>query len=323
MWYREELTDSIRPIRTGETHLWLKMSNSIVTCQTDIYLCAAYIPPSDSPYYKEDTFHDLQTEICHFQAQGSVLLCGDFNARTGTLSDFMNSQGNSHIFGQSHLYHTHMTTNRNSHDSVVNKNGRQLLNLCQGLGLYIMNGRIRGDSLGRFTYSSALGNSVVDYAITDLDPSFINAFTVRPQTPLSDHSQITVFIKRTEQINNTQTQPCKLYNLNHSYRWAPNSTKIYKEAIGTNEIETLIHTFQNTQYQHTKTGVTLAVKDLNNIFRKAAEKSKLKIVNRKNNQKNKFKEKWFDEECKTRREKLRQLSNQKHKDPDSPDLQIL
>lgn len=60
---------------------------------------------------------------------------------------------------------------------------------------------------------------------------------------------------------------------------------------------------------------------MNNIFRKAAEKSKLKIVNWKNNQ-NKFKEKWFDEECKTRREKLRQLSNQKHKDPDSPDLRL-
>ena len=55
---------------------------------------------------------------------------------------------------------------------------------------YIGNGRIRGDSLGRLTQWSVLGSRVVDYAITDTEPQDINKFTVSPQQPLSDHSQI-------------------------------------------------------------------------------------------------------------------------------------
>uniref|UniRef100_A0A0E9WKT0 Endonuclease/exonuclease/phosphatase domain-containing protein n=1 Tax=Anguilla anguilla TaxID=7936 RepID=A0A0E9WKT0_ANGAN len=67
-------------------------------------------------------------------------------------------------------------------------------------------------SKGTFTYCSALGTSVVDYAITDMDPSYISAFTVRPQTPLTDHCQINVYLKRIiEQI--AESEPCKLYRL--------------------------------------------------------------------------------------------------------------
>ena len=79
---------------------------------------------------------------------------------------------------------------------MVNKTGKQVLQMCKGLGLYIVNGRIRGDSLGRLTQCSVLGSSVVDYAITDTEPQYINAFTVSPQQPLSDHSQITLFLKK-------------------------------------------------------------------------------------------------------------------------------
>ncbi|KAM3835960.1 LOW QUALITY PROTEIN: chondroitin sulfate proteoglycan 4-like [Diretmus argenteus] len=41
----------------------------------------------DSPYYDEDIFPLLHEQICSFQAQGSVLICGDLNARTGSLPD--------------------------------------------------------------------------------------------------------------------------------------------------------------------------------------------------------------------------------------------
>ncbi len=80
---------------------------------------------------------------------------------------------------------------------------QKLLQLCRSLGLYIINGRLRGDTLGRFTFCSPLGNSTVDYMITDIDPSSLRSFTVRELTPLSDHSQITAYLKKTE---NTLTQ---------------------------------------------------------------------------------------------------------------------
>ena len=39
-------------------------------------------------------------------------------------------------------------SHRHNHDRVVNKNGKVLLQLCQSLGLYIINCRLRGHSLG-------------------------------------------------------------------------------------------------------------------------------------------------------------------------------
>ncbi len=92
---------------------------------------------------------------------------------------------------------------RNNLDQTVNKTGRELVQLCRASGLYILNGRIRGDSLGRFTCCSGLGASVVDYTITDMDPSSFSAFTVIQQTPLSDHNQTNIYIK----TSHTRTKP--------------------------------------------------------------------------------------------------------------------
>ena len=91
----------------------------------------------------------------------------------------MDPQDNNHVFGQAPMFTTPTITCRKNLDSEINQSGGEVVHLCQALGLYIVNGRFRGDSLGRFTYSSALGSSVVDYAITDTDPSTISAFTVR------------------------------------------------------------------------------------------------------------------------------------------------
>ena len=49
-------------------------------------------------------------------------------------------------------------------------------------------------TLGRFTYCSPLSSSVVAYAVTD--PSHINYSTVRPQISFSDHSHVTLSLKK-------------------------------------------------------------------------------------------------------------------------------
>ncbi len=51
---------------------------------------------------------------------------------------------------------------RKNTDDQVNKNGKLLMELCRSLGLYLVNGRVKGDSLGRYTYSSFHGCSTVD-----------------------------------------------------------------------------------------------------------------------------------------------------------------
>ncbi len=132
-------------------------------------MCAIYIPPSESPYYSEDTFSTLEEETSHFQAQGNVLICGDLNTRTGLKPDFTDTQGSKYINNKlTVINNTFSHIHRNNHDHTVNKNGKDLLQLCRILSLYIINGRLRGDTLGRFTFCSPLGNSTVDYMITDI-----------------------------------------------------------------------------------------------------------------------------------------------------------
>ncbi len=111
--------------------------------------------------------------------------------------------GNEHVFGQNPPSLTKNLPPRNNLDQAVNKTGRELVQLCRASGLYILNGRIRGDSLGRFTCCSGLGASVVDYTITDMDPSSYSAFTVIQQTPLSDQNQTNIYIK----TSHTRTKP--------------------------------------------------------------------------------------------------------------------
>ncbi len=201
----------------------------------------------------------------------------------------------------------------------MNAHGRQLLQLCQNLALYIVNGRLRGDSLGRYTYSSALGNSTVDYAITDLHLSSLRAFTVKPLKPFSDHSQITLYIKQSETSPTPIRTPYQMIKI-MSFKWTENSTTNYINAVESPEIQSRLHSFQTQAYPKNQFGINQEVQDLNNILYKTAQKSNLTTVKPK--KKRLDTDKWFDLDCKALRKNLRNLSNQKHRQPDNPDLRL-
>ncbi len=222
-------------------------------------------PPLESPYFQEETFQNIEQEISHFQAQGKVLLMGDLNARTGKEFDFLESHGTRFITGYNDLYPSYPT--RENCDQTVNAHGRQLLQLCRGLALYIVNGRLRGDSLGRYTYSSALGNSTVDYTITDLDLSSLRAFTVKPLKPFSDHSQITLYIKQSETSPTPIRTPYQMIKI-MSFKWTENSATSYINAVESPEIQSLLHSFQTQEYPKNQFGINQEVQDLNNILYK-------------------------------------------------------
>lgn len=157
----------------------------------------------ESPFFNEDNFPTLEGEINYFQSQGNILICGDLNARTGEELDTLHSQGDKHIPGGD-ILSSPTQTPRLNHDKTTNKNGTHLLQLCHALGLYIVNGRLRGDSYGRYTYSSVLGNRTVDHFNTDRNPNSLRAFTVSQLTPLSDHSKITLYLNRSKPISKTK-----------------------------------------------------------------------------------------------------------------------
>ena len=77
---------------TSKSHVWLRLDQTQDTTDRDLYLCVIYIRPVDSPYFEEEIFYTLHSEIGDFQAQGNVLLTGDLNGQTGIEPDVMDPQ---------------------------------------------------------------------------------------------------------------------------------------------------------------------------------------------------------------------------------------
>lgn len=215
---------------------------------TKAYLSAQFILHLQSPHITVMTFSTISTQK---PAISRLMLCGDFNARTGSESDSTDIHGEK-------ITHFALTTKRRVNpDPVINKNDKKLVQVCRSLGLYC-NARIRGDPSSRFTYCSALGSSVVDYAITDMDPSCICAFTVRPQLPLSD-------LCRTQQPNNR--------NVNLCYKWTRNSVSEFSSIKSSADVTNLINKFLITEFQPNQTNGNLAVKQTNGIYHVPATKA--------------------------------------------------
>ena len=77
-------------------------------------------------YFLPEMFEDLENDIETFYSQGSILLMGDFNSRTGKYSDCVTKEGNTMITNdQSNL--SSASTHRNSFDNNINNHGKRLL----------------------------------------------------------------------------------------------------------------------------------------------------------------------------------------------------
>ena len=72
------------------------------------------------------------------------------------------------------------------------------------------------------------------------------------------------------------TQPSNLINLPKSYKWTQDSTDEFQKAMSSEHIQTLLDTFLDTTYTHSKEGVNLAVKHINYLFKKTAQLAQLK-----------------------------------------------
>ena len=157
--------------------VWWKLDKMFFNMEEDIYVCSAYIPPSNSKYFgktEKDPYDELQTRIPHYSRLGKIIFMGDFSARKGSLSDSIENgllndfqftddsdQPDIHLrnekFGKLHPL-----------DQNTNKYSRSFINICSSNRLSILNGRTREDLLGRHTCYKPNGASVVDYAIVSI-----------------------------------------------------------------------------------------------------------------------------------------------------------
>jgi exonuclease III len=187
--------NTITVVKNSDFVVWLKIKQVF---DPDIYLGAVYIPPLDSTstissFPDNNAYHLLQDDVTHFSQLGQVTICGDFNARTGLLPDFIHIAGNdSHdIYAPSSVKSNIAFPNRNRHsdDIKVYPYGKELLELCKSSSMRIMNGYFNNDkSTGTFTCYKSNGKSLIDYLICD---SYcfekLSYFQIEPLSPDSDH----------------------------------------------------------------------------------------------------------------------------------------
>jgi hypothetical protein len=163
----------------SEHVLWLYIEKGCIG--KGIIVGAIYLPHENSPHYNTEMFDKIEEDILYFKVKFpdiSIVMLGDFNARTGTLDDFLSLDKNmlkdsGLILDEDFIYYDKdklksqgIFTERINKDRNINKNGRCLIDTCRNLNLKIVNGRFGEDqNVGAFTCESHNGSSVVDYAI--------------------------------------------------------------------------------------------------------------------------------------------------------------
>ena len=121
---------------------------------------------------------------------------------------------------------------------IVNKRGREFLDICRINDLSIVNGRTIGDIFGSFTCHQKRGSSVVDYLLTSShNLKNVLDFSVGEYQPLlSDHCPIQVNIQLKSVIK-VDSQTAKLHFLPDTFTWDDNSSRIYTEHLRSEKIQ--------------------------------------------------------------------------------------
>ena len=193
---------------TDDIIAWFIMRKSFFGLKHDVYIGNVYIVPENSTYLKHDAFDILYRYIEKIPDNAEVLLCGDFNARTGEVPDFVTHFGGSNGDLDNLLPPEENQTssaldylrdngilNRTSMDrKSVNKHDTQLIEFCKTTGMLILNGRISHDrGIGCFTRDDTTGRSVVDYAIASpVILKSVSYFKVSCKFPESDHRPVSI-----------------------------------------------------------------------------------------------------------------------------------
>ena len=153
------------------------------------YIC--YLPPAASSRgdKSHDVFDTLRCQCLKFQDKGEILICGDFNARIGSLNDM------------SDVTQTRLPQ-RQIIDYTTNSHGKQLIDFLRDCNMVTLNGRFSSDK-DNFTVISSVGKSVVDYAIVQADHfrnysnfqvktvlDILEYYSIPSDSPMPDHSLV-------------------------------------------------------------------------------------------------------------------------------------
>jgi len=135
-----------------------------------LFLAVVYAPSKGSPYADEGLFDNIVAEVGMIQdLGGSILLIGDFNARTSATNNYANCR-----YFADHMPDTLPLGNdflevllerHNSDKGGLKGWHNEFLDLCCFSRLFILNGKITCNESGECTCFANGGSNLVDYMV--------------------------------------------------------------------------------------------------------------------------------------------------------------
>ncbi|CAG2250298.1 unnamed protein product [Mytilus edulis] len=175
----------------------------------------------------------------------STILLGDFNARTATMPDFIVPDDTlfdildltdnqdvdtlKNMYSYNFLLDYNIPLQRSSEDKKSNGFGSKLIDMCKRCSLYIANGRLFDDTIGKTTCKNV---SLIDYLIISPDLfNYITNFNVLDFDPMiSDvHNRIhfTLSFQTLKQVN-----PKNINDLDHTkIKWNPVHANQFQQVL--------------------------------------------------------------------------------------------
>ncbi|XP_077984642.1 uncharacterized protein LOC144439242 [Glandiceps talaboti] len=313
-----------------EDMIWMRLKAGKCGLIQDVYICGIYVAPENSTIYRnrdQDQFELLERFVANFYNKGDIIICGDLNARTGELPDFVVSDSANHIPLPSYYEVDETSVLRKNMDKKVNRFGERLIELCLQSKLRIANGRLGNDLDGNFTCyqprreiedtnSNFRGMSTVDYVLASetILPE-ICEFTTHDLTIHSDHVPLSFTISGSSEyrmsfqhcnVNSAQVNP----NVEHlAFCWKEDSRESFVNELNLNKSATFMHAYLNTSYDPDVQGVELATESLLTFLQGTAKNclsSKLRF-GKKREKVNQNRKSWFDNECKSARDRFKHV----------------
>ena len=187
---RSPTTESKRP-RGGvaiykKVHCSLQVATLLnlpdcIVCEikdTNIILIAIYIPPSNSPFFREDCYDNLKSIVQYFSNK-TVYILGDLNSRYGDLN-------------KCNLDPQYKT----NPDTTINTNGQRLRKLLEEFpNLTLLNGLQHQNKTfdSDYTFMKGTNASQVDICLTN-NVADTTSLKILELTAISDHSPVTLTV---------------------------------------------------------------------------------------------------------------------------------
>ncbi len=316
---RDEICDGVSEISVQSVNqIWLKLSKNYFGTEEDIFLCFPYISPRNPKCAEkfEEEFMNLSENISLFSSKGKVVIMGDLNSRVGSKLDYISND--EPLEHQVNFYDPDAECIVRSTQDNVFKNGQLLLDLCVAHKLRILNGRTIGDLRGRFTYfnQNGKGQSVIDYGL--VDETLVNDVVIFEVgdliSHLSDHCMISLVLK-----TNSLQRPreCSGTTLNR-YVWSAESGERVMAEFNTEAVKAMLN---NIDFSGPNINCENKVEEINSIFYTVANKAlQRKRTPRKGRRQCAKKKKWFDHDCHTIRDRLKNLDKLRQLYPGEPYL---